>query len=163
MQRERLHSGSQGSLFMLPLEREAGIILVARDFGFLLCTRHCAYLSFILLGRYHHCPFYRWHFWGPEKLRYLPHYVVICRPGNLVCLPSKTGHISLPMLTASTHGRSEESRSSRQWWDLQLTQIAQEKQHRNGERGWPQESLLTSWKQCEYRLLPLIHLFNNIY
>lgn len=90
MQRERLLSGPQGSLFMLLLEREAGI-LVATDFGFLLCTRHCAYLSFILLGRYHHCPFYRWHFWGPEILRYLTHYVVICRPGNLVCLPLKLG------------------------------------------------------------------------
>lgn len=133
MQRERLHSGSQGSLFMLPLEIKVGIILVATGFGFLLCTRHCTYLAFILLGSYHHCPFYRWHFWGAEKLRYLSHYAVICRPGNLVCLLSKTGHISLPLLTASPQGRSEESRSSRQQWDLQLTQIAQEKQYRKGK------------------------------
>lgn len=59
---------------------------------------------------------------------------------------SKTGHISLPPFTASPHGRSGESRSSRQWWDLQLNQIAQEKQHRKGERGWLQESMLNSWK-----------------
>lgn len=88
------------SLFMLLLESEVGTILAATDFGSLLCTKHCAYLSFILTGKYHHCPFYRCHLWGPERSRHLPHYVTIYRLGYLVYLTPKTGQLFI-----ATHHR----------------------------------------------------------
>lgn len=114
VKRRAMFWGPVGSLFMLSLERDVGTMLVATDFGILLCTRHRAYLSFILPGKYHHCPFYRWHPWGPERLRYLSHCVVICRPRNLVRLTPKTGTFSPPPLTSTPQWTEDEGKQTQQ-------------------------------------------------
>lgn len=56
---------------------KVGKILVAADRGLFLGARLHVFLSLIPPGMQHCSPLYRWHLWGPERLRHSPHYVAV--------------------------------------------------------------------------------------